>query len=175
MKVDQNIRASKLAKVFLFACIFFSFTLKHPFYLSVTEIKFDSKTKTLQASVKLFINDCEEALKKIYKKPVDLINYNKSDKAEIDSLLKNYIREHLSVKIEGKSQNLDLIGFEREEEAVWIYLESKNCPVPKKVEIENSLLYDFIKTQTNIVKFEINGQSQSSKATNPEKKIDFRF
>ncbi len=175
MKILKNKTLPKFVISFLFAIVFFSFTLKHPFYLSVTELNYDSNTKILQTSVKLFINDFEEALKKIYKKPVDLINYSKNDKASIDSLIKSYIENHFSIKVGSKKLKYDLIGFEREEETVWVYLEAKNCPVPKKVEIETTLLYDFIKTQINIVKFEFNGQSLSSKVTNPEKKIDFIF
>ncbi len=163
----------RTALIFLVPFIFFSFTIKHPFYLSVTDLKYDAKTKTLQTSVKLFTNDLEEALKKIYKRPVDLING--TDKEGINKLLLDYVQKHLSVKIGGKVQKFDFVGFEREEEAVWIYLECKNCPAPKKVEIENTLLYDYIRGQISIVNFEVNGLKKSSKATNPEKKIFFEL
>jgi len=164
-----------LLKTLLFILIFFSFTASHPFYLSVTELKYDSKEKTLQASVKLFINDFEEALKKIYKKPVDLINYSKNDKEGINDLIKDYIQNHLSVSVNSKKQTFNLLGFEREAEAIWVYLEAKNCPSPKKVDVQTTLLYDFIKTQINIVSCGVNSISKSSKVTNPEKKISFQF
>ena len=53
--------------LFLMAIIlgFSAFTaIKHPFYLSVIDIKHDAKTQNLNISVKLFINDIESALKK---------------------------------------------------------------------------------------------------------------
>ena len=108
MKILKNKTLPKFVISFLFAIVFFSFTLKHPFYLSVTELNYDSNTKILQTSVKLFINDFEEALKKIYKKPVDLINYSKNDKASIDSLIKSYIENHLSIKVGSKKLKYDL-------------------------------------------------------------------
>jgi hypothetical protein len=53
----------------LFICIillvFSSFDhLKHPFYISVIDIKHNAKTHDLNISVKLFTNDIESALQK---------------------------------------------------------------------------------------------------------------
>jgi len=173
LKNILNIPNIKFVKVLLLAFVFLSFTSKHPFYLSVTDMKYNAKEKSLQTSVKLFTNDLEEALKKIYKQPVDLINVK--DKEAINKLLDDYIKKHLSVKVGGKPQKLNFVGFEHEEEAIWIYLEYQNCPLPKKIEIENTLLYDFIKTQINIVNIEVNGLKKSSKVTNPEKSLIFEF
>ena len=162
-----------MAKVLLMALICISFTNKHPFYLSVTEMNYNAKEKSIQTSVKLFTNDLEDALKKIYKQPVDLINGK--DKDAINKMLNEYIQKHLTLTMEEKLQKFDFVGFEHEEEAVWIYIEYKNCPKPKKVIIENTLLYDFISNQINIVNFDALSSKKNSKLTNPEKKIQFEF
>jgi len=146
---------------------------KHPFYLGVTDIKYNAKEKTLQSSVKLFTNDLEEALGKLYKQKVDLINGQ--DKEKLNSLLSDYLKSRLIVKVNGKLQLFTFLGFEHEADAVWMYLEFKNCPTPKKVEVSNSLLYDFVKTQTNIVHCEVNGNKKSAKVSNPEKTLIFQF
>lgn len=173
MYFNKNSSATYLAKFLVIAFLFFSFKAKHPFYLSVSDLKYNAREKTMQAAVKLFTNDLEEALKKIYAKPVDLINGK--DKQTINKLLADYIQKHFVLKVDSKAINFDLIGFEREEEAVWVYIEFKNCPPPKKVEIENSLLYDFIPSQINIVNLDVEGIKKSSKVTNPEKKLFFDF
>lgn len=149
------------------------FSFAHPFYLGVTDIKYNAKEKTLQASVKLFTNDFEEALKKATGKPVDLINGTNKD--EIGKAIKEYITKHFSLKLNGKARAFNFIGYEREQEAVWIYIEFKNCEAPKKLEIENTLLYEQIKSQINIVKVEIGEKEKSLKCTNPEKKFEFQF
>ena len=134
-------------------------------------MKYNEKEKSIQASVKLFTNDLEDALKKIYKQKVDLING--ANKEELKNLLSDYIAKHFNVKLNGKEIKFETIGFEREEEAVWIFIEYKNCNDVTKISIEDSLLYDFIASQINIVSFEMDGKKQSTKVTNPEKLISF--
>jgi len=136
-------------------------------------MKYSDKEKSIQTSVKLFTNDLEDALKKISKQPVDLINGK--DKEALNKLLNEYIQKRLSLKIEGETKKFSFIGFEHEAEAIWIYIEYPQNQAPKKVEIENTLLYDYISGQINLVHFELNGQKQSSKVTNPEKNILFNF
>lgn len=161
-----------MKKIFLFL-LFFAFAFKHPFYLSVTDLKYNAKERALQGSVKLFTNDLEDALRKLENKPIDLIN--PKDTVAINKILFNYLQKHLNFKINGKPQTYTLLGFEHEQEAVWIYIEIAKCPLPKKVEIENSLLYDFISSQSNIVHVEVNGERKSLKADNPDKKLVFEF
>lgn len=162
-----------MKKVLILGFLFFLVSFKHPFYLSVTELKYNSSQHTLQGSVKLFINDIEDALKKINGKTVDLIN--PVDTSKTIEILKTYLQKRLLINVNGVNYHYELLGFEKEQEAIWLYIEVKNCPQPKKLEVENSLLYDYIKEQTNIVHMEMNGETRSSKVTFPEKKLFFGF
>lgn len=157
----------------LVIAIFLLTSFKHPFYLSVTDLKYNVKEKALQGSVKIFVNDLEGALKKIHNKSVDLINVK--DSAATNTLLNTYLKNNLSLKVNGQPKAFDMIGFERESEAVWIYLEFKNCPLPKQVLVINSILFDFLPDQSNIVHLEVIGSRKSLKANNPEKDLLFEF
>ncbi|MGZ3920455.1 MAG: DUF6702 family protein [Bacteroidia bacterium] len=159
------------AKLIFVVFLFCSFS--HPFYLGVTDLKYNSKEKSVQGSVKLFTNDLEDALKKVYKVQIDLINGK--DKNSLNKILNDYLKNHLKIKINSKPVTFDMIGFEHESEAVWMYVEILNAALPKKVEIENTLLYDQVKSQINIVHFEVNGNTKSSKVSNPDKNIVFEF
>jgi len=44
--------------------LFFCLAFKHPFYLGVIDLKYNSTEKSIQGSIKLFTNDFENALKK---------------------------------------------------------------------------------------------------------------
>lgn len=145
----------------------------HPYYLGVTDIKYNIKTQTLELSVKLFTNDLETALSKLDKKPVDIIN--PKNKAETDSLLSGYIKARLQLRADGKAVNCRYIGYERESDVVWAYLESPKVPSPKKLDIDDQLLYDYLPQQINIVHTEIGGLKQSGKVTNPDYKLSFNF
>ncbi len=160
-----------MKKALFVVLLFLISSFKHPFYLSVTELKYNASQKELQGSVKLFINDFEDALKRLHGKTVDLIN--PKDTIQLNKVLKDYLQKHLLIKINDQTTAYELLGFEKEQEAIWMYIEVKNCPEPKKLELENTLLYDFIKEQTNIVHFESVNINKSSKVSWPEKKILF--
>jgi hypothetical protein len=143
----------------------------HPFYLSVTDMKYNGKNKTIEVACKLFTNDLETALKKLNNQSVDLIH--PKDKKETEKILFGYISKRLSITLNGKNRNLKFIGYEKEDDVIWAFMEIEKCELPKQIVISNSLLYDFLKEQSNIVHFEVNGNKQSSRVVNPEKEIKF--
>ncbi len=147
--------------------------MAHPFYLSVCDLKYNSNSKKLEGTVKVFCNDLEEALKRLEQKPVDLIHAK--NKTEILVLLGNYLSKRLSFTSKGQTIKYELLGYEIEEESLWIYLESESMPSPKSLSIENSILYDFLKEQMNIVNLEIAGVQKSWKLSFPEKRVVFDF
>ncbi len=146
----------------------------HPFYLGVTHFKLNSKTHTLETSIKLFTNDLETALKKLNdSKTVDLING--SNKEEINKLISKYIQQHLNIKLNGKLAAFDYVGFEIEKDVTWIYIEYKKVKSIKILDIENSLLYDSFDKQTNIIRLETAAGEQNSKLSFPEKNTKFEL
>lgn len=91
-------------------------------------------------------------------------------------LLLQYIQSNLKIKINGELKSFDIIGYEKEEDAIWTYLEIKEDIKPKIVEIENTLLYKYYSQQINMMHVMVNGGNrQSSKITNPDKQISFTF
>lgn len=145
--------------------------LPHPFYLSVTEIKYNASKKSMEVSCKMFTNDLEDALKKTSGKSIDLINT--SNKKEVESVLFAYIQKRLTISVNNKPVVLKCIGYEKEEEAIWTYMEIVNCDKPNTISIENKLLYDYLKEQMNIVHCEAGTFKESSKVVNPDSKISF--
>lgn len=158
----------------LFLTVIYGFsTLKHPFYIGVTDIKYINQTQNFHISVKLFTNDLEGALRKTSGKPIDILN--PKNKTETDSVLAQYIRKHLSITSNALPVSMNYIGYEHEEEAIWTYFESPGITTPKTLKIHNTLLYDVIQAQTNIVHAEINNIKKSSKVSNPESTIELNF
>lgn len=145
----------------------------HPFYLGVTHFKLNSKSNTLETSVKLFTNDFEACLKKLNGKTVDLING--SNKEEINKLINKYLQAHLIIKVNGKAAAFDYIGFEIEKDVTWVYIEYKKIKSLKSLDIENTLLYDSFDKQTNIIRVETAAGEQNSKISCPEKTAKFSF
>ena len=147
--------------------------LKHPYYISVIDIKHNAPQKSLQISIRFFTNDLEDALDKLNHKKIDVLN--PKNKVEIDSIVFRYIKQRLTISINSKIQSLQFVGYEREDESVWAYLEIKKVNVPKTLLINTKLLYDYLPTQVNIIHAEVNGNKKSSKVTNPDSKVEFSF
>jgi len=150
---------------------FLLFTGAHPFYLSVTDLKYNDKRKAMEVSCKLFTNDFESTLKKLNNKAVDLLH--PKDKKETETLVAEYINKHLLININGKKRTLHFIGYEKEEDAVLVYLEIEKCETPKQLLVNTSLLYDYLKEEINIVRLDVHDNSKSSKVSNPDTEIKF--
>jgi len=147
--------------------------MSHPFYLSVCDLHYNGKTKKLEGSLKMFSNDLEDALKRLEKKPVDLIH--SENKGETLVILSKYLKQRLKLEVNGKGLNYELLGYEIEEESIWVYFESSEHEVPKALRIENSILYDFLKEQINIMNVEIGAIKKSWKLSCPEKSVNLEF
>ncbi len=158
-------------KNIILVCFFLYAGKPHPFYLSITDIKYNDKNKSMEIACKMFTNDLEDALKRTTKTSVDLIN--PKNKKETEKIIFDYITKRLNINLNGKPRTLKCIGFEKEDDVVWTYMEIEKCEKPKQLNITTSLLYDFLKEQINLVSFEVGGNKQSSKVSNPDKEIKF--
>jgi hypothetical protein len=145
----------------------------HPFHVSVVEVNHNATDKTLEISCKIFTDDFEKVLTQNYKAKVDLIN--PPNKPTMDSLVKKYIISHLSLSADARPVKFSYIGFEREEEAVYGYLQVDNIPSVKKIEITNKLMYDLFTDQINLMHVIVGGNRKSTKLDYPETQATFSF
>ena len=145
----------------------------HPFHVSVVEINHNAVNKTLEISCKIFTDDFEKVLTQNYKTRVDLIN--PPVKSAMDTLVKKYIFSHVSLSIDGVPARLSYVGFERESEAVYGYVQVDNIPSVKKLDINNKLMYDLFADQINIIHVIVGGNRKSTKLDYPETQAEFSF
>ncbi|MCC7050645.1 MAG: hypothetical protein IT239_02550 [Bacteroidia bacterium] len=146
----------------------------HPFYLSVTELEIKSSKKTAELAVKCFTNDLEDALRKINNQTVDLLNISQVEKNK--KLLEQYFSTRFICRNGNKKITFKLLGFEKEEEAVWSYFESnQKINLSDSLIIENKILYDYIALQTNITHIKACNTQQSFKKNNPELRISAKL
>lgn len=151
----------------------------HPFHVSVVEINHNATDKTLEISCKIFTDDFEKALVQnfsqdaAHKTKVDLIN--PSNKAAMDTLVKKYVSSHLSISVDGKPVHFSYLGFERENEAVYSYLQVDNIAALKKIDISNSLMHDMFTDQINLMHVIVGGNRKSTKLDYPQIVAGFSF
>jgi hypothetical protein len=130
----------------------------------------------MEISCKLFTDDIEDALLKLNHSKVDLAR--SEENKFVRSQVLSYLHERLQIVINGTLCKTDLVGFETENDITWFYLEAKvnvNTASPVKMKISNSLLYDFLPDQTNIMQVTWNEEERTEKLVNPEREASLSF
>lgn len=135
-------------------------SLLHPFYISLTEMRYNPSTRKIEIAQKIFWDDLEVALSKEFKEKVDFLK--PKDKTKLESQLRTYLLKHNQVSVNGKMLSLTYLGFEVDEEAAWFYLESSETTLPQSVEVKNSILLEDFDGQQNIV--HVYSQSKSPRS-----------
>ncbi|MCZ4224313.1 DUF6702 family protein [Pedobacter rhodius] len=146
---------------------------KHPLHVSTTEVNINAKEKTLEISSRIFSDDFEAILVKLYKQKTDL--GNPAMKTQMDALVKRYLLSHLQIKANGKVAALNYIGFEIDHEATNIYLEAEKITPPKSVEVSSTILYDMFDDQMSIVHVVKGSTRKSTKILYPDKSFLANF
>jgi len=167
---------SAVSRCFIWLCaavLFVSFASPHPYFLSMTEIKYKAASSSLEVSVKVFTNDMEEAMRKTYNTDVNLFKPKNQDME--NRLVSDYVRKHVLISVNGKPVAMQMVGYEKEEDAVWVFMESGRVEKPTKIEVDDKLLYAYFPEQINMVSTEVGTSKQSAKASNPDSKFSFSF
>ncbi len=151
----------KLVKILLLVCTlsFFSFSAVHEYYISLTQIEYVANKKSVQIISRLFVDDFENALRARYRE--DLTFGGQEETENIDEYVERYIKDKLTIKINGTKANFTYIGKESDIDIVKCYLEIEGVERIDSFEVTNKLLFDLIEEQQNIVKTKINSNQKS--------------
>ncbi|MET0634444.1 MAG: DUF6702 family protein [Chitinophagaceae bacterium] len=145
----------------------------HPFHVSTTEINQNLADKTLEISCHVFTDDFEAAIMKETGSKADFSR--ESMKVMMDSLTKKYILNHLSLKVNNRNVTISYVGWEKENEGVFVYLQVDGISVVTQVDLVNTILYNLFDDQMNIVHVKVNGERKSHKMSFPEKSLSLVF
>ena len=163
--------------LFLFSVFLFSVSLRaedlHPYHVGSVEFNYNSKSKTFEISGKFFLDDLEGAVNKKYGTALHF--HDEKFKAKMDEALKQYISEYLKLKVNNKVLKIKYLGFEENNEAVEVYLETEPVSHPKKVEAAVSILYNLYEDQINIIHIIVDGKRQSQKLNYPDRYLYKNF
>ena len=149
------------------------FTLFHPFYISVTEIKHNERNKSLEISSKVFYDDLEAVLEKDYKMRIDILN--PPDRKKVDAVIADYFSKHLQITVNQKKVNLQYLGYQIEEEAAWCYFEVPKVVNANKLLIINNILFKEHPEQINMLHVIVKGKRESTKLDNPQSEAQFTY
>ncbi|WP_242922852.1 DUF6702 family protein [Pontibacter liquoris] len=144
----------------------------HNYHTSITDIKYNPRTQSLEVAVKVFTDDLENAISRRTKQEV---HYSKSEKLKQD--LTAYLHSTLVFAVD-KSAPLKytLLGSEEEDNAVWLYVEVpvKQAALPR-LHVKNTVLMETFPDQMNIVNVSYKGKTESALLQQDEQEKTFSF
>jgi len=136
----------------------------HPMHVSVTEIEFDEKDKALQIMTRLFIDDAELTMSNHFKRPqLDILNIQSG--LTVDQMMTEYLKTHLGITLDNKSQAINYLGHEKEGDVFILYLEVTNVKKWKTIQVSNDVFMETHDDQSNLVHVTVRGQVKSMRLT----------
>ncbi len=124
--------------------------LLHPMHVSVTEIQYNEKNKSFEIISRIFIDDLELSIRnKAKDETLDLLKPNGSQTT--DQLVSAYLREKLTIRLDGKLVKINYIAHEIEDAAMICYLEIEGVKKVRTVEVTNSVIQETHSDQSNLV------------------------
>ncbi|WP_196887563.1 DUF6702 family protein [Aureivirga sp. CE67] len=161
---------NKIKNIGLLILVIFSLSsfAFHKYYIALTEIDYNSKTKSFEIISRAFIDDLELSLENIHKKEVELATPEEVENAE--DLMKQYLTENIEIIVNGKKQDFIFIGKKYDADLVFFFLEIPFKDEIKSFEIKNTAIMETYPEQRNIIKLKINGIDKTFHLTKNEAK-----
>jgi hypothetical protein len=131
----------------------------HKFYVSIYQINYASEKKMLQITSRLFVDDVNAVLYKKFGKKTNLGEKNES--LEDVNLMKKYILDNFSLKVNGELKLINYLSKEMEGNVIICYYNIKDISKINSLEVKNSALIDLNSEQQNIIQSTIYGEKQS--------------
>lgn len=138
---------------------------KHPYHMGSIDIHYNAKTERFEIIGKFFIDDMENAINKKYKTTLQFLNAQQ--KSAMQNKMADYFGKHFKLKVNQQWLEVKFLGYEEDNEAVNIYMESQKIENPKIVEVALNAIYNLFTDQANIVHITIDGKRKSFKLDYP--------
>ncbi len=152
-----------MAAFWIFFCLS-ALPAAHPIHLTLTDMAYSEKEKSLQVIHKIFVDDLElqmEQMEKERGREIRLQLNTPKEHPDAGKYLQAYVNALFQVKVNGKALSGNLIGKEYEGGAAWIYVEFTQVPRPKQIEIRDEFLMSLYDDQNNLINLEVGDKKGS--------------
>lgn len=133
----------------------------HKFYVSTTIVAENTRTQSVEITIKVFTDDLELALEE--RNNLDgQINLGEEDEnEEAGRMIESYVRDSFTMTFDGRELNWAYIGSETEYDLTYIYFEITPTPRFSALDISNKILLDQYDEQVNITHIQFSGWEQT--------------
>jgi hypothetical protein len=126
-----------------------SAVVDHPFHVSVCEITHNADKQRLEIIHKIFWDDLEDGLSGMTGKRENITS--PPDPDYVESIIKKYLTDKFSLKLDGKAISITYLGSELEDEAMWVYMEVPKVSNFTEIEVFNNVLMEVFDDQMNLI------------------------
>jgi|SRR6218665_2142793 len=145
----------------------------HKFYVAIYQINYSTEKKQLQITTRIFTDDLNAALLKKYKVKTNL--GETSETAEDAELLKKYLNQNFSIKVNGQPRPMFFHSKEIENNVLICYFSIKDVTKVKSLYIQNAVLTEVFDDQQNIIQANFAGKKQSLLLSGEQKSGTLNF
>lgn len=149
-----------MTKYFLgFFCSLFGLAPVHNFYVSTTSVRYVPNENSFQITTQVFLDDFESALRLNGNENISLTP--DGSQVKIDSLIEDYFRKNIIFKAKGKKMNFDFLGKVYKIDVLVAYMELKIDTIVSPLSIKNTILFDYLSDQKNIIHLKLASKRKS--------------
>lgn len=146
----------------------------HKFYMGVFQVNYAAEKKMIQITSRIFVDDLNMGIEKKYNKKT-FLGTEKETAADID-LLKKYLSENFTIKINGQAKTISFLSKELEADDVLVcYSRITGVEKFKTLEISNTILTDWSAEQQNITHISAFGTKRSVLFTESSRKEVLKY
>ena len=127
--------------------------------MAIYQVNYAPEKKMLQITSRIFVDDLNKALEKKYNKKLNLGTEKEASEEVI--LLKKYLAENFSIKVNGQSKPMTFLSKEVDGDVLVCYSNIKGVSKIYSLEISNSVLIDWSSEQQNITHITVLGTKNS--------------
>ena len=160
-----------MTKLFLGFFIYLLGTVSfHNFYVSTTSIRFVPDEKSLQITTQVFLDDFESVLQQNGHEKTKLIP--EVSQQEIDILVEDYLRKNITFKAQEKTIDFEFLGKVYKNDVLIAYMELKMDSIQSSLRIKNTIFFDYLPDQKNIIHFKFASKRKSFLAVSSKSIFD---
>lgn len=142
----------------IFCLLILSSASAHPLYVSITQIEFNPQKKRLEVSIKVFQDDLLKALKAERASILEPCGEGEG----IQKLLEEYLKKNFDVVVKEKHLKMEYLGSKCEDDdLIYLFVSLDLRAAPEELLVTNSILFDQLEDQENIVHIKIGEQKRS--------------
>ena len=136
----------------------------HKFYLSVTQMEFDTDENRITSITRVFVDDLEETLRQRY--DVQLALGTDREDAMASFYIARYVEQKLIVEMNNEPLRFNFAGFTYQNDQIVLLSEFSVVASDKfEIKVTNALITDAYSEQQNLVHFRMNQKKQSEVLT----------